>query len=183
MRTNNLVLRYIELSDLKNKILNNLVDFTEEELSYKPSEKEWSISQVIEHLIESETGVNKYINYKLKNVEGQPKAGLRSYVSSKVLNKKLKSNEKFKVPSVLPEPEAGKSFNELKEKWDKSRMYLIKTVETFPLNKRNKAIFKHPRAGLLNINQTLSFLINHLNHHIPQIDALRIKLADQNKKR
>lgn len=183
MRTNNILLRYIELSDLKNRVLNNLVDFTVEELNYKPSENEWSISQVIEHLIESETGTNKYINYKLKNVDEQPKAGLKSFVSSKVLNKKLKSNEKFKVPSVLSEPEIGKSYAQLKESWDNSRMYLIKTVETFPKNKSKKAIFKHPRAGLLNMNQTLRFLINHIHHHIPQIDALRIKLADQNKKR
>lgn len=177
------MLKYIELSELKNRILNNLVDFSEEELNYKPSEKEWSIAQVIEHLIESETGTNKYINYKLKNIEEQPKAGLKSYLSSKVLNKKLKSDEKFKVPSVLSEPETGKSYPELKEKWDKSRMYLIKTVENFPKGKSNKAIFKHPKAGLLNMSQTMNFLINHLHHHIPQIDALRIKLANQNKKR
>jgi len=183
LRTNTIILRYIELSDLKNRILNNLVDYTEEELNYKPSENEWSISQVIEHLIESETGTNKYINYKLKNIEEQPRTGIRSFVSSKILNKKMKSNEKFKVPSILSEPIIGNGYSELKEKWDNSRMFLIKTVETFPKGKMKKAIFKHPVAGLLNINQTLFFLINHINHHIPQIDALRIKLADQNKKR
>ena len=94
MRTNNLVLKYIELSEIKNRILNNLVDYTAEELNFKPSENEWSISQVVEHLIESEAGVNKYINFKLKNIEEQPKAGIRSFLNSKVLNKKLKSNEK-----------------------------------------------------------------------------------------
>jgi hypothetical protein len=158
--------------------LNNLVDYTEEELNFKPSENEWSISQVVEHLITSETGVNKYINFKLKNIEEQPKAGVKSFLSSKVLNKKLKSNEKFKVPAVLSEPELGNDYSDLKEKWDNSRMFLIKTVETFPKGKMNKAIFNHPVAGLLNMNQTMLFLINHLQHHIPQIDALRIKLAD-----
>jgi uncharacterized damage-inducible protein DinB len=178
LRINNLVLKYIELSDLKNRILNNLVDYTEEELNFKPSENEWSISQVVEHLIESESGVNKYVNFKLKNIEEQPKAGIKSFLSSKVLNKKLKSNEKFKVPAVLSEPELGNDYSDLKEKWDNSRMFLIKTVETFPKRKMNKAIFNHPVAGLLNMNQTMLFLINHLHHHISQIDALRIKLAD-----
>ena len=178
MRTNNLVLKYIELSEIKNRILNNLVDYTAEELNFKPSENEWSISQVVEHLIESETGVNKYINFKLKNIKEQPKAGIRSFLNSKVLNKKLKSNEKFKVPKVLSEPELGNDYSDLKEKWDNSRMFLIKTVETFPKGKIKKAIFNHPVAGLLNMHQTMLFLINHLDHHIPQIDALRIKLAD-----
>lgn len=183
MRTNEIILRYIELSDLKNRVLNNISDYTKEELNYKPSEKEWSISQVVNHIIESETGVNKYINYKLQKIEEQPNSGIKSFFSSKVLNSKLKSNEKFKIPSVLGEPILAENFIELKEKWDKARMYLIKTVETYPKGKMKKAIFKHPVAGLLNINQTMLFLINHLNHHIPQIDALRIKLADQNKKR
>ncbi len=183
MRTKKLVLKYIELSDLKNRVLNNLADYSQEELSFKPSPNEWSISQVIEHIIESESGINKYVNYKLKNIEQQPKVGLKSYLSSRVLNKNLMSDKKFKVPTVLSEPESGKSYMELKEKWDNSRLYLIKTIETFPSDKMNKAIFKHPVAGLLSINQTLSFLINHLKHHIPQIDALRIKLANQNKKR
>ena len=183
MRTKTLVLKYIELSDLKNRVLNNLVDYSTEELNYKPSENEWSISQVIEHLIESETGTNKYVNYKLKNIDEQPKAGLKSYLSSRALNKNMKSDKKFKVPTLFSEPEIGNDYNQLKEKWDNSRMFLIKTVETFPAEKMNRAIFKHTAAGLLNINQTLSFLINHLNHHIPQIDALRIKLANQNKKR
>tara|TARA_B110001469_G_scaffold56117_1_gene54064 strand:+ start:779 stop:1315 length:537 start_codon:yes stop_codon:yes gene_type:complete len=178
LRTNNLVLKYIELSEIKNRILNNLVDYTAEELNFKPSENEWSISQVVEHLIESETGVNKYINFKLKNIKEQPKAGIRSFLNSKVLNKKLKSNEKFKVPTVLSEPELGNDYSDLKEKWDNSRMFLIKTVETFPKGKIKKAIFNHPVAGLLNMHQTMLFLINHLDHHIPQIDALRIKLAD-----
>tara|TARA_B110000967_G_scaffold46102_1_gene46443 strand:+ start:1254 stop:1790 length:537 start_codon:yes stop_codon:yes gene_type:complete len=178
LRTNNLVLKYIELSEIKNRILNNLVDYTAEELNFKPSENEWSISQVVEHLIESETGVNKYINFKLKNIKEQPKAGIRSFLNSKVLNKKLKSNEKFKVPKVLSEPELGNDYSDLKEKWDNSRMFLIKTVETFPKGKIKKAIFNHPVAGLLNMHQTMLFLINHLDHHIPQIDALRIKLAD-----
>ena len=144
MRTNNLVLKYIELSDLKNRILNNLVDYTEEELNFKPSKNEWSISQVVEHLIESETGVNKYINFKLKNVEEQPKVGIKSFFSSKVLNKKLRSNEKFKTPSVLSEPQLGNGYSELKEKWDNSRMFLIKTVETFPKGKRKKSDIQTP---------------------------------------
>ena len=122
--------------------------------------------------------MNKYINFKLKNIEEQPKAGIRSFLNSKVLNKKLKSNEKFKVPTVLSEPELGNDYSDLKEKWDNSRMFLIKTVETFPKGKIKKAIFNHPVAGLLNMHQTMLFLINHLDHHIPQIDALRIKLAD-----
>jgi len=181
VRTNKLVLKYIELSNLKEQILLSIKDLSKEELSFKPSEKEWSISEVINHLIESETGTNKYVSYRLKNIHEQPSVGLANFIKSKVLNKKLKSNEKFKVPSVLPEPVQGDDFAVLKEKWDKSRIYLIQTVENYPKKQLNKAVFKHPRAGLLSMKQTLSFMINHLNHHIPQIDRLRFMIENQNK--
>lgn len=182
MRTNKLVLKYIELANLKEQILNSVKGFSVDELNFKPSESEWSISQVIEHLIDSETGTNKYINYRLKNIHEQPSVGLANFLKSKVLNKKLKSNQKFKVPSILSEPEVGSDFKTLKEKWDKSRLYLIQSVENYPKEQLNKAVFKHPRAGLLSMNQTLAFMINHLNHHIPQIDRLRFMLEDKNKK-
>ena len=179
MRTNKLVLKYIELSNLKGNLLDKIKDLSTAELNHKFSESEWCITQVIDHLVESETGINKYINFRHKNINEQPSVGLTNYIKSKVLNKKLKSEEKFKVPSGLSQPEAGADFEQLKEKWDDSRMFLIKTVETFPKDKMNKAVFMHPRAGLLSMNHTMSFFINHLKHHIPQVDSLLLRLENQ----
>jgi len=182
VRTNKLLLKYIELSDQKEKLLTSISDLSKEELNFKPSDKVWSISQVIEHLIDSETGINKYVNYRLKNIAEQPSVGLRNFIKSKALNNKLQSDQKFKVPSVLSEPETGADYSQLKEKWDNSRMFLIKTVETYPKEYLNKAVFLHPRAGLLSMNQTLSFFINHLNHHVPQVQNLKA-LIDNKKRR
>lgn len=182
MRTNKLILKYIELSDLKERLLKSISQYSQEELSFQPAHKEWCISQVVEHLIDSETGINKYINFRLKNIDEQPSVGLKNFLKSKILNNKLQSNQKFKVPSVLSEPEKGADFATLKEKWDSSRMFLIKTVETFPKEKLNKAVFLHPKAGLLSMNQTLSFFINHLKHHIPQIENLKSMLDNKPKR-
>ena len=110
--------------------MDKIKDLSSEELNHKFSENEWCIAQVIEHLVDSETGINKYINYRLKNINEQPSIGLANYIKSGVLNKKLKSEAKFKVPSELSQPEAGANYEQLKEKWDNSRMHLIKTVET-----------------------------------------------------
>lgn len=181
MRTNKLLLKYIELSDLKEKLLLSISNYSQEELNYKPNEKEWCIAQVVEHLIDSETGINKYINFRLKNIHEQPSVGLKNFLKSKVLNNRMQSNQKFKVPSVLSEPEKGADYTTLKEKWDGSRMFLIKTVETFPKEQLSKAVFLHPKAGLLSMNQTLSFLINHLKHHIPQVNNLKTVLDNKSK--
>ena len=180
-RINKLMLKYIELANLKGNILEDAKKMTQEELNFKPSEKEWSFSQVISHIIESETGTNKYVNKKIKDQNNLPKSGIRNYIASKALDYNMKSNRKFKTPKVLSEPINETSFIELKTKWDKSRSFLIETVENFPTDKLNKSIFKHPVAGNLNILQTLSFMTNHLKHHVHQLESIKLKLSKKSK--
>ena len=112
----------------------------------------------------------------MKTSSELPNTGIKNFLASKILNSKLNSEQKFKVPKILSQPDNGISFDELKENWDNSRLYLINTVENFPKDKMNKAIFKHPVAGKLSISQTLSFMINHLKHHVPQINNLKENL-------
>lgn len=164
--------KHQELIDLKEKWINQIKDLTPEKLNHKDSEQEWSITQVFSHIIESETGVNKYINYKLKDVDSLSNTGFKNIINSKGLNRALKSDKKFKAPKVVSNPTNDLDFETIKSNWDKSREYLANTVNSFPDKVLKKAIFKHPVVGYLNILQTFDFLINHLKHHQNQLDRL-----------
>jgi len=175
------MLKYIELEGLKGQVLDEIKELSQEEINKKPSESEWSISQVVSHLIDSETGVNKYVNNKLKKPNELTRSGIKGFIASRILNKKLQSSQKFQIPKIIAHPNNGISFDELNENWTKSRLFLIETVENFPKDKINKAIFKHPVAGKLSMDQTLSFMINHFKHHLPQINKLK-KMFEENSK-
>jgi len=41
-----------------------------------------------------------------------------------------------------------------------------------PVELEDKFIFKHPRSGLFNIDQTLNFVREHYLHHERQLNAL-----------
>lgn len=164
--------KHQELIELKNAWLTQIKDIPAEKLNHKNSEDEWSLTQVFSHIIESETGTNKYINYKLKEIDSLANTGFKNMLNSMGLNSALKSNKKFKAPQVVSNPTNNLTYTEIKEQWDKSREYLAKTVSDYPSNAIKKAIFKHPKVGYLNILQTLDFLINHIKHHQKQLDRL-----------
>jgi uncharacterized damage-inducible protein DinB len=170
---NKLEKKHQELISLKNEWLEWIKDISNEKLNHKNSENEWSITQVFTHIIESESGTNKYINYKLKEVDSLDKTSLKNSINSKGLNMALKSSKKFKAPKVVSNPINDLDFNTISEKWNKSREFLADTVSNFPKEAVGKAIFKHPKAGKFNINQTLDFLINHMKHHQMQIDRIK----------
>jgi uncharacterized damage-inducible protein DinB len=173
---NKLEKRHLELINLKDEWLKSVKEISTEKLNHKKSEDEWSLTQVFTHIIDSETGINKYINYKLKEVDSLENTNLKNNINSKALNMALKSNKKFKAPKVVSAPINDLDFNTIQEQWNKSREFLAKTVSTFPKDATSKAIFKHPKAGYLNINQTLDFLINHIKHHQMQIDRIKNNL-------
>lgn len=161
-----------QLEKLKNDWLSIAEKYNSEQITYKFDKNEWSLSQLITHIIGSEIGTGKYLNQKLKEIENLDKTGLKNKLNSITLNMALKSSKKFKVPKVLGEPENGATYEELKTSWDNSREKLNQTIKKIPKQYYNKAIFKHPIAGPLNINQTLDFLINHLKHHQSQISKI-----------
>jgi uncharacterized damage-inducible protein DinB len=165
--------KHKELIDLKESWFNQVKDLSTEQLNHKKHEEEWSITQVFSHIIESETGTNKYVNYKLKDLDSLANTGLKNMLNSKGLNVALKSDKKFKAPAVVSNPANDLDYTTLNNQWDKSREYLTNTVNDFPEDSLKKAIFKHPKAGYLNILQTFDFLINHMKHHQAQLDRLK----------
>lgn len=161
-----------QLEELKKEYLDVLSKYSQEQLNLQFEEGEWSLSQVVHHIIGSETGTGKYIHQKLKEIDTQDSTGLKNKMNSIALATALKSSKKFKVPKVLGEPENGFTYEELKTSWDENRARLIETVNRIPEKEHKKVIFKHPVAGPFNISQTLDFLINHLVHHKHQLKKI-----------
>ena len=61
---------------------------------------------------------------------------------------------------------------ELKKYFDKNTADFKKVLQDLPVELEDKFIFKHPRSGLFNIDQTLTFTREHYLHHERQLNAL-----------
>jgi hypothetical protein len=134
---------------------------------------EWSIAQVVEHILSSETGTLGYMKKKSSGGwDALENAGDEHRASSAAINARLESNERYKAPDVLPEPSNAIALNELFEKWNALRTELVEFVSHIQPEHFHKLVFRQPAAGMLSVLHALEFMDAHLRHHLPQIERI-----------
>jgi uncharacterized damage-inducible protein DinB len=156
----------------RTQLLNLISSLSKEEMSIHPEGK-WSIAQVLSHLISSEQLSVNYLNKKILGINNTPNTGLTEEVKMIVLIISQRLPIKFKAPKILAENTTiYETADELKEAWEKVRNELRKVLERFEHDQLKRKIYKHPIAGMLNIQQMLRFFWEHINHHTPQVKNL-----------
>jgi uncharacterized damage-inducible protein DinB len=133
----------------------------------------WSIAQIVTHLLTSERLSIAYMKKKSLGIETLKDSGLKQGIISAMLTISQRIPVRYKAPKVIVEntPEA-LSIEDLSGPWDKSRNDLKQFLENFPSKHSRRLIFKHPVGGMLNAEQALKFMYEHVNHHLPQISKL-----------
>ena len=153
-----------------NKMLSHTDALNEAALHRKP-DGAWSPAQILHHLLLSEKGTLSYLNKKLDGNQKIEKSGLGATLRAFALSKALRSHsKKFKAPSMVANIPDKPDYREVKSEYLKVRNEMRGTLEKFDHEMIGRAYFKHPRAGKLNILQTLDFLQDHLQRHAAQID-------------
>jgi hypothetical protein len=134
---------------------------------------EWSIAQVVEHILSSETGTLGYMKKKSSGGwDALEDVGDEHHASSAAINARLESDERYKAPDVLPEPTNAIALNELFEKWNALRTELVEFVSRIQPEHFHKLVFRQPAAGMLSVLHALEFMDAHLRHHLPQIERI-----------
>jgi len=140
-----------------------------------PGPGQWSAAQVVQHLLVAEMGIGQYIDKKLHHAEDLEKAGLGQTFKSLLLRVLLRLPfTRFKAPAVLASitPAQVPSLPQLCEEWQAVRRRLEQTLNEYPSKLLKRAIFKHPRSGMLTIHQTLDFMLDHVLHHQHQVERI-----------
>lgn len=162
----------------KDQLLQDIEDWSREELKFRPDENSWNSLQVVDHLIQSEKGT---LGYMLKKTQAEPEE--LPYLSKEDRDKafklirRLKSNEQYQAPSALPSPEESKEMMILQREWEEMRERYRHFLATLSQEYYGKFIFRHPFTGPMSVEETLGFLIEHIAHHRHQIDRLKAKLG------
>jgi hypothetical protein len=151
--------------------MNKLNNLAQDKLSFSNEGHQWSIMNVIEHIVLSE---ELSINYALKKVDEWDKLSkveFKSRIRILVLRMVLKLNLKYKAPKAARPVLSKTSLTELNNRWEAARIQLYNLSTTSP-DVLNKGILKHPFVGVMNFNQMLQFFEAHFEHHILQINKL-----------
>ncbi len=168
--------RWVSLSKARQTILDELNTWPEDHIQQQPAQG-WSASQVLEHILSSETGTLGYMKKKsTSGWETLEVTGEEHKERSNALNSRLVSPMKIQAPSVLPEPTNQYALTQLISAWDRLRAEMEHFLASVDVAHYDKLVFRQPVAGMLNLLQTVEFLENHIHHHIPQLERIRQEL-------
>jgi DinB superfamily len=161
----------------KDDFLKAIAEINLEKFHTNPADG-WSASQVAEHILSAETGTLGYMKKKSSGGWDQlDDTADEHHSNSTAINNRLKSEERYKAPSVLPEPENKISLEEFSVAWNSLRAEMKEFLEQVEKQHEHKLVFRQPIAGMLNVHQAVEFMNNHLRHHLPQIDRIKREIA------
>jgi uncharacterized damage-inducible protein DinB len=138
----------------------------------KPGPEEWNLLQVLRHLITAEKQSFLYIKRKSARPESIPNAGTGAWFRHLILRIALMLPIKYKAPAIAEVKEPYPDYPEMKQEWQQIRSEMKEFIENSDDDLLAKALYRHPRAGLLNMHQALEFIGMHASHHHKQIQSL-----------
>jgi hypothetical protein len=152
------------------------------QLQLRRAPQSWSINEILHHLVLAEGFAVSYLAKKLERFSSLKKtswsAGLRSFI----LKWALRSPLKFKAPSPLVLPAPGLALEDLHEQWESGRRTLQNLLGRITPEMAQLALYRHPVAGLLTVVQMLTFMQEHFDHHLHQIEKI-LKSASSHSER
>lgn len=164
---------FVRLENQRKKILNTYDRLSEKQLQFNPGTGKWNLLQVMRHLITAEKQSFIYIKRKVARHDDVPKAGFDSTLRHALLKIALLLPIKFKAPKIAEVHEDYPNFGEMKSEWDSLRSEMESLVKESNDTVLAKALYRHPRAGMLNIKQTFEFFEIHITHHQKQMKRIR----------
>lgn len=166
---------YLKLETLKKQVISDFDQLSENQRNWKKDEQTWSLNQVIDHIVISETKSLNYIQKKIQKPEALLKPGFKTKMYGKLLGFVMQSNIKYKARVDIVLPAAGESQNweDLKTRWNVPRIAMLNLIDEGSMDVLSKLVYKHPIAGRLTYEQCLEFCRTHLMHHMKQIDRIK----------
>ena len=147
----------------------------------QPAPGAWSATQVVHHLLFIETSMLKAIQSKLQDPDKLLNPKLATRVRALLVRALLRlPGFRFKAPkgvATLTNTNEIPPLAELRDTWQALRRQWEHLLNEYPGPLLGRAIFPHPRSGMLNIYQLLDFLVDHLLHHQQQLNRIAAALG------
>ena len=162
---------------MRDRLHNQVSSLTEAQESYRTTDGEWTIAEIVEHLANVQEGIGKVTSKLLNEAEA---AGARpstdgriGLVSASFVTER--AGEKFQAPEHLRprgDVKVTDSLTRLKTQYERLAA-MRQRIETTNIG---VVSFPHPAFGALSGYQWLALMGIHQGRHIEQIE--RIKAAD-----
>ncbi len=170
---NTILINHFEaLETTTKKFLAIIKEHSPEQQQFRPSDQAWNMLDVAEHLLNSETGINSFFK-KYPPAESTRSIQFSNRIKAWLIQLFLVLPTKVRAVARVHPSKEKKVLTELENKWQKQRQILKPILISFPKEKRNISVFKHPLSGPMNMENVVKFMDNHIKHHIFQLNRIR----------
>lgn len=152
-------------------LLDDLVNFNDDQLKRKPGPREWSILQIVQHMVLAERDVMQYLPEPKELIHR--KRGLRARIFYVAVLLILRWNIRVPVPSKRMVPDGNTSLSELRQQWDENMRWFRGYVDSLGPEDLKRAVFSHPIAGPLTGPQAGKLAQYHFEAHLRQIKKVK----------
>jgi hypothetical protein len=169
------------ISDLRDKfemydrtrraLLDELAGLNEDQLRRKPGPGEWSILQIVQHMVLAERDVMQDLPEPKELIAR--KRGLRARIFYVVVLLILRWNIRVPVPSKRMVPDGNTSLSELRQQWDENMRWFRGYLDSLGPEDLKRAMFSHPVAGPLTGPQAGTLAQYHFDAHLRQIKKVK----------
>jgi hypothetical protein len=162
----------LEIYDQKRlALLEDLAEFTDDQLRAKPDSKDWSILQIVQHMVLAERDVMQYLPEPKELIDR--KKGLRARILYLVVLLILRWNIRVPVPSEGMVPDGNTSLPVLRQQWDENLRWFRGYLDSVKPDDLNQAVFSHPIAGPLTGPEAGTLAQYHFDAHLRQIKKVK----------
>jgi uncharacterized damage-inducible protein DinB len=165
---------FAELEIQRTRTLNSVQHLNNVQLNRSLTEGKWSIMQILSHLVAAERLSLAYVKKKILGIETAPDTGMWEEIKMILLIASQRMpGLKFKAPKIVVQTTtAHPDLGSITREWDSVRNEFKQVLDTIPNDFINRRVYKHARAGYLNLKHALRFFREHVTHHTPQIKRL-----------
>jgi hypothetical protein len=162
------------------KLLDELQQWTPEQLDFRPTPESWSALMILDHMIKTERTVLSVMRTNLaKNYQVTLRQRFRSAVVLTIMALPIKVKVPKAVTFLVPAQEQ-LDLDSLCKQWEEDRIHLSEFICGLSSEDRKRGVFRHPVGGWTTPNGALLFLRAHIYHHRYQLG--RLQKAWRNRK-
>lgn len=154
------------------QLLERMKSYSDATLNQAPGAGQWSVLQIMQHLLLAEQLSLNYVKKKLSYQPQLPNSGLGSRMRVGLLNFYQKLPLKYKAPSNVnvDKLKTDRTLADISSEWLQHRAQLRSYLNELPEELFHKAVYKHPFAGRLSLGGMVSFFKGHFDRHRKQIE-------------
>jgi hypothetical protein len=156
--------------DLRYKVMDEVQGLSPERLVAKPLPGKWSVIEIVEHLVRADRDVLQDLPSPADLVDRRRE--LKDRVRYPLVMFVLACHIPAKVPSPRMMPQGGATVPDLRGQWEEMHRWLRSYAEQLDQHALSRAVFAHPIAGPLTLEQAMHMGALHVATHSRQIRRL-----------